>query len=125
MPVRAVDQNGLVNDFVTYPPTSGQLAAYWRSGYFGNESPEQSKLFRWTRIVPDRGATAYQVQSRFVDDTFTIDNPNIVGPVPAKVQRTPLNVRGYRCSVEIDFPLTDAPFNVLELQLAYIGTSQR
>jgi hypothetical protein len=125
LPVRAVDQNGLVNDFVTYPATNGVLPAYWRSGYFGNDSPEQSKLFRWTRLVPDRGALAYEIQSRYVDDTNTIDAPRIAGPVIANQQRTPLNQRGFRASIEIDFPSKDVSCNVLELQLSYIGTSQR
>jgi hypothetical protein len=125
LPVRAVDANGLVNDFVTYPPTNGNLPAYWRSGYFGNDSPEQSKLFRWTRLIPDRGAASYEIQSRYVDDTNTIDAPRIAGPVAANPQRTPLNQRGFRASIEIDFPQKDVSCNVLELQLSFIGTSQR
>lgn len=125
LPVRATDTNGLVTDFTTYPPTGGNLRAYWRSGYFGNDSPEQSKLFRWTRLVPDRGAPAYQIQARFVDDTNTIDAPRIAGPIPASQARVALNQRGFRCSVEVDFPETDVSCNVLELQLAHIGTSQR
>lgn len=125
LPVRAVDQSGLVTDFTTYPVTAGNLRAYWRSGYFGNEDAYVSKLYRWTRFVPDRGAASYQVQARFVDDTNTIDAARIVGPVPANQARVPLNQRGYRCSVELDFPEQDIPCNVMELQLAYIGTSQR
>jgi len=125
LPVRAVDANGLVNDFTTYPPTSGNLRAYWRSGYFGNDSPEQSKMFRWTRLVPDRGAPSYQVQARFVDDNNTIDAPRIMGPLVASQARVPLNQRGFRTSIEIDFPEKDISCNILELQLAYIGTSQR
>lgn len=126
LPVRATDQSGLTNDFTTYPPTSGNLPAYWRGGYFGNDSPEQSKLFRWARFVPDRGLRSYQVQARFVDDTNTIDQPRILGPTSVQPSgRVALNQRGYRSSVEIDFPETDVSCNVLELQMAWIGTSQR
>jgi hypothetical protein len=125
LPVRATDQGGLTNDFTTYPPTSGNLRAYWRSGYFGNDQPEQSKMWRWARMVADGGVTSYQMQSRYVDDSNLIQAPRIVGPIPVKAMRTPLNQRAYRASVEIDFPEVDAPMNVLELQVSYIGTSQR
>jgi hypothetical protein len=125
IPVKATDLSGLTNDFTTYPPTSGNLRAYWRSGYFGNESSEQSKMWRWARMVPDSGVDSYQLQTRYVDDANLINAPRIVGPVSAQGSRTPLNQRAYRCSVEIDFPEQDAPMNVLELQVAYIGTSQR
>jgi len=60
-----------------------------------------------------------------VDDTYTIDQPRIVGPVDASQARVALNQRGFRASVEIDFPEKDVACNILELQLAYIGTSQR
>lgn len=125
IPVRATDINGITNDFTTYPPTSGVLRAYWRSGYFGNDQPEQSKMWRWSRMVTDGGTPSYQHQFRFVDDTNLIQAPAILGPVPAQTMRTPMNQRGYRASVEIDFPEADASMNVLELQVAFIGTSQR
>lgn len=125
LPVRATDASGLTNDFVTYPPTAGNLHAYWKSGYFGNDQPQQSKIFRWSRLVPDRGASAYQMQASYVDDYNTVDAPFVTGQVPVNVRRTPLNRRAYRCSVEVDFPETDAPMNVLELQVAYITTSER
>ena len=125
VPVRATDTSGITTDFTTYPPTAGQLPAYWRSGYFGNDSPEQSKLFRWTRAIPDRGQASYTAQMRIVDDTNTVDQPRLVGPLAETRQRIPINQRGVRCSVEIDFPQADEPMNVLELQLAYIATSER
>lgn len=125
IPVIATDRGGLTNDFTTYPPTAGNLHAYWRSGYFGNDEPEKSKLWRWARMVADGGVSAYQIQSRYVDDTNLINAPRIVGPVPVQAMRTALNQRGYRASIEIDFPEADAPMNVLELQVAFIGTSQR
>jgi hypothetical protein len=125
IPVKATDTGGLTTDFTTYPPTSGVLRAYWRSGYFGNDQPEQSKMFRWTRQVVDSGISDYQITSRYVDDANLINAPRIVGPVQAVGMRTPLNQRGYRVSVEIDFPETDASMSVMELQVAYIGTSQR
>lgn len=125
IPVISTDLGGITNDFTTYPPTNGVLRAYWRSGYFGNDQPEQSKMWRWSRIVTDGGVTSYQMQYRVVDDTNLIQAPAILGPVQAQGMRTPVNARGYRCSAEIDFPEADAPMNVLEMQMAYIGTSQR
>ena len=82
-------------------------------------------MFRWTRQVVDSGISDYQITSRYVDDANLINAPRIVGPVQAVGMRTPLNQRGYRVSVEIDFPETDASMSVMELQVAYIGTSQR
>jgi hypothetical protein len=125
LPVRGTATSGITTDYTTYPPTNGNLRAYWRSGYFGNDAPQQSKMFRWTRIVGDPGMDSCQVQARFVDDNNTIDAPLIIGPVPLSKFRTALNQRAYRGSIEVDFPEQNGPFHIDELQCAFIATSER
>lgn len=125
LPVRAIDVNGLTNDYATYPPTNGQLVAYWRSFPFGNENPQQSKMFRWSRLVTDVGNAGFQLTSYYVDEANTIAAPVIQGPVVVQQNKTPLNRRAFRCQVEINFPVIDAPADVLELQTAWIATSER
>jgi hypothetical protein len=125
VPVRATDTAGLTTDFTTYPPTTGYLPAYWRSGYFGNETEYRSKMWRWARIVPDRGLPGYQLQARIVDDVNTIDSPKLVAPIAIVAARVGINQRGYRLSVEVDFPAFDDSMSVLELQVGQIATSDR
>lgn len=129
LPVQATDVSGLSNDYTTYPPQLGpnnQLTAYWTSGYFGNEEAARSRMWRWATVIPDGSPTGYSVTARYVDNEgrqFLV--PQIVGPTALKKQRIGLNQRSQRCSVSIQFPPQDGPMNVLELQVAQIGTSDR
>lgn len=126
MPVQATDIAGLSNDYTTYPPQATQLTAYWRSGYFGNDEPSRSRMWRWATLIPDGSPADYSVTFRYVDNEGRqFGAPQIVGPTKLKKQRIGLNMRAQRCSIEIDFPPEDAPMNVLELQVAQIGTSDR
>jgi hypothetical protein len=108
------------------PPQLKRLNAYWRSGYFGNDSPQRSKLWRWLRIVTDQAAQAFQATLRYVDDearTFLL--PEIQGPLALALRRLGLNRKAKRLSVEIQFPPEDVASNVIELQVAAISTADR
>lgn len=126
LPVSSDTQGGLTQDLTIIPATNGNLNAYWRSGYFGNESPARSKLFRWTRMISDQDPLTFKQMIRLVDDEQrTFLQPEIIGPTQLASSRFPVNRRAKRASVEIDFPAIDAPANVIELGMHYIGTSDR
>lgn len=125
LPAAQDTAGGLVSDLTLIPSTNGQLNAYWRSMYAGNQNPEQSKTFRWGRLVTDQAA--FLVQQRLVDDeSRTFLQPEIRGPYQVKGgNRFGINRKGKRCSIEIDFPVQDVSANVIEMQIAHIGTTQR
>lgn len=126
LPVSSDTVNGITQDLTINPATAGNLSAYWRGGYFGNESPQRSKMFRFSRLVTDQDPKAFAQTIRLVDDKqnpFT--NPRILGPLAMTDSRLGINQRAKRCSIEINFPQTDAPANVLELQLASVPTADR
>jgi hypothetical protein len=125
-PVSSDTVNGVTQDFTIIPATAGVLNAYWRSGYFGTESPYRTKTFRWTRLVADQDPSAFTAQFRYVDDEQrTFRNPEIIGPVSFGTSRLGMNRKAKRASVEIDFPSQDASVNVLELHVATVPTSDR
>lgn len=126
LPVTSDTVGGLTLDETINPATNGRLNAYWRSGYFGSDLPERSKMFRWARLISDQDPSAFQMVVRLVDDEArTLLQPEIRGPLKLTSSRLGVNRRAKRASLEIDFPANDAPANVIELQMAYIGTSQR
>lgn len=126
LPISADTINGITNDDTIIPPTSGILNAYWRSGYFGNEQPQRSKLFRWQTIVADPAPPSFSSTVRLVNDReLTFQQPGIIGPFQYEDGTQEINQRAKRCSVEINFPNADAPANVIELQVAQISTSDR
>lgn len=120
----ATDTTGGIGDETVYPPQAGkQLNAYWRSGYFGNDTPYRAEMWRWARLVADHGG--FQGQVRLVDDDERpVTAPEILGPFQW-VNRLSINRKAKRCSVEIDFPAADASVNVLELQVASMPSADK
>ena len=119
-------RNGMIDDETINPATNGMLNAYWRSGYFGNESPYRTKTFRWGRLVSDQENKAFLATMRYVDDEARkLTAPEIIGPNPLFLGKIPMSRKAKRASVEINFPPQDAPANVLELQVMAIPTSDR
>jgi len=119
-------RSGIIDDETINPPTTGFLNAYWRSGYFGNDSPYRMKSFRWGRIVTDQEDKAFMATVRYVDDEQRkITAPEILGPDPLYLGKISMGRKAKRASVEINFPPQDAPANVLELQVMTIPTSDR
>jgi len=124
LPVSSTTVNGITRDYTIQPATNGVLNAYWRGGYFGNDTPYRSKTFRWARLLADNGG--FQMQYRLVDDEQrTFQQPQILGPFPVQGARNSINTKAKRCSVEIDFPAQDAEANVLELSVAQLPTADR
>jgi hypothetical protein len=126
LPVSSDTVGGITLDYTINPPTNGNLNAYWRGGYFGNDSPQRSKTFRWMRLITDQAPRSFAATFRRVDDEqFPLTQPEIIGPVSLGTSRIGINKKGKRLSPEINFPALDAPANVLELQMASIGTADR
>jgi hypothetical protein len=127
LPVTSDTVGGVTLDMTINPPTNGVLSAYWRGGYFGTDSPYRSKSWRWARLLSDQDPKTFSLVMRYVDDEQrTFLNPEIKGPFKLSASKLGLNGwRAKKASVEIDFPATDAPCNVLELQVAAIPTSDR
>lgn len=127
LPIVSDTVNGITKDYTINPATSQNLSAFWRGGYFGNEQPERSKMYRWARLITDQDPKAFKMTFRMVDDEDrTLVTPEILGPMlPSFKTKYSINRRAKRCSAEINFPAVDAPANVLELQMPAIGTSDR
>jgi hypothetical protein len=126
LPVSSDTVGGLTQDLTIIPATNGNLNAYWRGGYFGNDSPQRSKMFRWLRMISDQDPKNFHATLRFVDDEQrTFLQPEIIGPLQFPSSRLGMNRRAKRASVEINFPAQDAPANVIELTVASIPTSDR
>jgi hypothetical protein len=98
---------------ITY--TSGTLQAYWRSGYFGAESPELQKLFRWARLIADQ--SGFQVRYYVVDhEQYTFRNPLVVGPFNVDQSNLlSMNLKGKALSIELIFPSADVTAGVMAL----------
>lgn len=126
LPVSSDTVGGITQDFTINPATAGMLNAYWRGGYFGNDMPQRSKIFRWMRLITDQSEKSFAATVRLVnDEQWTFKEPQILGPMSLGTTKLGINQRAKRCSIEIDFPSQDAPANVLELQVASIPTADR
>jgi hypothetical protein len=124
LPVSSDTRNGIA-DLGLIPATPGNLPAFWRSGYFGNDSAQRSKMYRWGRLITDQDPSAFKVTKRFVDDEQrTVTQPEIIVQ-PLTSSRFAVNRRAKRLSIEINFPQQDVSSNVMELQLMSVPTSDR
>lgn len=90
--------------------TSGTLGAYWRSGYFGNENPQEEKFFRWGRVTADQ---PIRVKRYLEQDNVTTPTPIEFVDVPIQGKVT-TNKKGRRLSYELRFQDLDTPQNILE-----------
>lgn len=120
------DTVGGISDLTLIPATSGQLQAYWRSGYFGNDSPQRSEMFRWLRLISDQDPASFLATIRLVDDDlFPVNAPRLLPQAKLKSSKLGINQRAKRCSVEINWPVSDVSTNVMELQLMSVPSSDR
>lgn len=125
LPVSQDTRSGIA-DLSIVPATGGQLAAYWRGGYSGNDTPQRAEMFRWIRLITDQDPKAFQTTIRLADDDNNpITAPYILGPIQMKSSKLAINRRAKRMSVEIDFPVQDVSANVLELQVNSVPSSDR
>ncbi|KKK73342.1 hypothetical protein LCGC14_2894790, partial [marine sediment metagenome] len=98
--------------------TAGQLPARWQSGYFGGESPQRMKMFRFARLVVDQGG--FGILARVVDDKGkTLRDPEFV-QLSLEGDKATVNRKGRRISFELQFPNADVSSAVLELSSSYI-----
>jgi len=127
LPVSSDTVGGITRDLTIIPPTDNKLNAWWRSGYAGNDTPQQSRMFKHCRLATDVDATAFDLDLRFVDDEdYTFLNPLLLH----RVIKDPSGKfspgrRSKRMSVQINFPADDVSANVIEMQIAVIPTSYR
>lgn len=126
LPVSATDIGGIVQNQFRTPATNGAMKAYWRSGYFGTDQPQRSKMWRYVTLICDTSPISYKAQHRITNDVvYTLAQPQIIGPVQFPGARIGINMRANRYSCELDFPDNDTDMNVLELQVSRIDTSDR
>jgi len=106
------------------PAKATSLAAYYQTGWFGNDSPDLMKMFRFGHIVTSN--SGIKLTAQVVDDeNYTFNNPLIV---PLKIvagNRFSVNRKGRRMNILIEFPPNDVDITVLELSVSYIPSSQR
>lgn len=106
------------------PAKATSLAAYYQTGWFGNDTPDLMKMFRFGHIVTSD--TGIKLTACIVDDeNYTFSNPLIV---PLKIvagNRFSVNRKGRRMSILMEFPPNDVDITVLELSVSYIPSSQR
>jgi hypothetical protein len=124
LPVSQDTKNG-VGVLNVIPSTAGNLSAYWDGGYFGNENPVRSKMFKRGLIVADQGG--FQVVKAMVDNrTKSLQTPKLIGPdqVGGDGQFS-IGQRASRCSITVIFPNQDVSCNVQELTVGSIATSDR
>lgn len=119
------DTVGGIGDQTVIPATAGRLGAFWRGGYFGNDSPVRSKMYKRGLLVADQGG--FRVAKRLVDNrTKTFANPLVLGPDKTSGSgEFSIGQRAARVSVEILFPDDDVSCNVMELTVGSIATSDR
>lgn len=126
IPLQGDTTGGITKDFTINPPTEGILPAYWVSGYFGNDTPQRTKMWRYINLITDQDAGAFQLVYRLVDNLYRrIADPEIGQPITPTIPRSGINKKATRFSVEIDFPSKDVPANMLEMQVASIPTADR
>jgi len=121
-----MDTTGGISNPTINPATNGNLAAHWRSGYFGNATPQRSQMWKHSRVITDQSPNDYYQTVRLVDDEqYTVGNPRIIGPTRMTASKQGIGMRAKRCSIEINFPQRDVSSTVLELQVMSIPTSDR
>jgi hypothetical protein len=106
---------------LTYTATANMIPARWRSGYFGNDSSEWMKIFRYGRLVVDQ--LGFSTQIYLVNDEFRF--PDIMPFSMLVGDHIPINRKAKRASIELKFPEADTAANVIELSLNAFLTSQR
>ncbi len=105
------------------PAKATSLAAYYQTGWFGNETPELMKMFRYGHLVASN--TGIKLTAYLVDDeNYTFNNPRIV-PLKFLDTRFSVNYKARRMSILVEFPPNDLDITILELSVSYTPSSQR
>jgi hypothetical protein len=126
LPISDDTVGGITQDLTIIPATSGQLSAFWRGGYFGNDSPQRNKAWAWGKLITDQNPASFQITMRHVDDNKRlITAPEIIGPKKLSSAKFSVRRRSNRLSIEINFPSQDVSANVMELTMSAVPTSDR
>jgi len=132
--VTSETQNGLIVN--PTPPTAGTLAAFWQSGYWGNDEAQRSKMWKSAFLILDPlstysasnpAAANWTASAYFVgdiNDERTFQSPEIFAK-NVNGQRISLSRKANRCSILINFPSIDADATMLELTVASVPTADR
>lgn len=100
------------------------LPAFWHGGYFGIDTPQLFKMFRWGQLVTDQAG--FRVMFLLVDhEKSSFRYREIIDFKQHNVPRIPVNRKSRLLQYYIQWPMEDAPANVLELSNSYIPISER
>jgi hypothetical protein len=126
LPVSQDTVNGIAQ-LNLIPATNGVLPAYYRGGYYGNDSPYRNKMYRRGLLITDQDGAGFSTTLRGVNNKeFTLVNPDLIPITPVGDDGTfEINYKYARLSVEINFPQQDVSANVLELSVGAIPTADR
>ena len=128
-----IGQNGKLKELTVTPTTrngieqnitstTGNLGAFWKSGAFGNDSPDVEKFVRWTRVTSDNGGI--RVKTEIFRDEIT--NPEIIEfqelPTGGKLS---INRKARMWTHEIRFRDEDVSQNILQVVNESIPVAQR
>ena len=107
--------------------TAGTLAGYYQTGPFGNDAPQNIKMFRWVTVVTDQAG--FMVQSLLIGEDDDFRYPTLLpegGPAALPESgKFPVNWKGRRIMHLIQFPAADVSANLLEVQNASIAVAER
>lgn len=103
--------------------TSDTLAAWYRTGYFGNETPQAMKMWRFINTVVDQGG--FRQDLYFVDRSSTLLNPLIITGNEVIGEQVVANRKAKRMSVLTNFPGDDVTAAMLEMSVSHIPVSER
>ena len=103
--------------------TAGNLAAWHRTGYFGNETPQAMKMWRFINTVLDQGGFTQDLY--FVDRTSTLLAPLIITGNEVIDEQVVANRKAKRMSVLTTFPVQDVTATMLEMSVSHIPVSER
>lgn len=103
------------------------LSAFWRGGYYGNDTPQTKRMWRNGRLVTDQdGAAGFRVQWRLIDDEkWTVKSPLIQDAALYLNGKFSVARAGTRLGLQIIFPDADMDAAVLELQMRSIPMSDK
>ncbi len=104
--------------------TTDMLGAFWRSGYFGNENPEQVKFMRFSRVSVD--TDGFSIKRYLVnDEDATMAQPQIIDVEPLSDPMFATDMETRRMSIEIQFPPIDKDAALQLLTNTYIPGAER
>lgn len=120
MKVQSEQTNGII---VNQSATNGVLPAFWQSGLAGSDTPHQFKMFRYGHIIADQ--TGFNIIATIIDDeAYTLTRP-LTKLMPLKDGKFTVDYSAKRVGLTIIFPSQDVSASVQQLDVSWIGGSER